>query len=142
MPSAKGNAMQWNDYLVHGNVAMARGSVLRIEDGRDVLIHVANGELWLTQEADGRDRCLAAGAWFRLERNGVAIAQSLEHTVVSLCAPERELYARRITVGKAGSPIVTELYGAQAARASRGGRLRRMWASLYTPHARPTTAGL
>jgi hypothetical protein len=134
--------MQWNDYLVHGNVTMKRGSVLRIEDGRDVLIHVNDGELWLTQEADSRDRYLAAGKWFRLDRNGVALAQSLEGTVISLCAPERERYARRITLSSAGSALSTELYNAQARRAVPGGRLRRMWASLYAAHARPTTAGL
>lgn len=134
--------MQWNDYLVHGNVAMTRAGVLRIEDGRDVLIHVKDGKLWLTQEADGRDRYLAAGQCFRLDRNGVAIAQALGATVVSLCAPERELYARRITLGGAGSATAHELYDAQAARASLPVRLRRMWAALYTPHARPTSAGL
>jgi hypothetical protein len=134
--------MQWNDYLVHGHFAMTRGNVLRIEDGRDVLIHVNAGELWLTQEADGRDRYLAAGQWFRLDRNGVALAQSLDRTVVSLCAPERERYARRVTLARSGSAVPTELYGAGSARASLGARLRRAWTALFAPHARPTTAGL
>ena len=63
---------------------MKSGSVLRIEDGRDTVITVLRGELWLTQEGDRRDRYLAAGQSFRLDRQGVAIASAMSHSLVSL----------------------------------------------------------
>jgi len=125
-----------HEYLALGAVPMTRGSVLRIEDGCDVLIYVWEGELWITQEGDGRDRCLAAGAWFRLDRNGVAVAQATQRSIITLTAPTPELFARRITVGQ------VELYSAANAKASPGALLARFWTRLFAPHARPTTAGL
>jgi len=73
-----------HEYVALGAVPMTRGSVLRIEDGRDRLIYVWEGELWLTQERDGRDRILAAGDSFRLDRDGVALAQALRRSTVTL----------------------------------------------------------
>jgi len=73
-----------NEYAALGAVPMTRGSVLRIEDGRDRLIYVWEGELWLTQERDGRDRILAAGDSFRLDRDGVALAQALRRSTITL----------------------------------------------------------
>jgi hypothetical protein len=134
--------MEANEYLVHGSIAMSRGSLLRIEDGRDLLLYVWDGSVWLTQEGDTRDRYVGAGEWFRLDRNGTAIAYSLRRTVMSLTAPEPELYARRIVLAKAGSAMPVELYSAHGARVPLGARLRRMWAELFGPHARPTSAAL
>lgn len=105
------------EYLVQGSLAMTRGSVLRIEDGADLLMHVCEGSLWLTQEGDRRDRYLGAGSWFRLDRDGVAVASALQRSVVTL-------------------------YPAARPRASLGARVRRFWAQLFAPHARPTTASL
>lgn len=75
--------MDRND-LVQGCLTMRRGSLLRIEDGRDTVIAVLRGELWLTQEGDRRDRYLAAGQSFRLDRQGVAIASAMSPSLVSL----------------------------------------------------------
>jgi len=66
------------------NEHLARGGVLRIEDGRGSLIHVRDGALWLTQEGDARDRYLAAGSSFRLDRDGLAIAQALRPSTVAM----------------------------------------------------------
>jgi Protein of unknown function (DUF2917) len=105
-----------NEYVVRsGSLAMTRGSLLRVEDGRELLIYVSEGALWLTQERDRRDRYLRAGEWFRLDRDGVAIAQATRRSTVTLTAPER---------------------------ASLAARVRRLWAGLFAPHARPTTASL
>ncbi|HEY8252738.1 MAG TPA: DUF2917 domain-containing protein [Burkholderiales bacterium] len=104
-----------HEYAALGAVSMTRGSILRIEDGRDRLIYVWEGELWLTQEGDGRDRCLGPGSWFRLDRKGVAVAQAIRRSTVTLSA-------------KAGEPL--------------GARLTRFWTGLFAPHARPTTAAL
>lgn len=124
-----------NEYVVHGSLGMTRGSMLRIEDGRDLLIYVWEGSLWLTQERDRRDRYLAAGDWFRLDRDGVAIAAATSRSTISLTAPQPELYAKRVALAKAGTGVQVEIYS--AAR-----KARSFWARLFAPHARPTTAAL
>lgn len=43
---------------------------------------------------------------------------------------------------RAGSAVVEELYSGAGDRASFGARLRRLWASLFAPHSRPTGATL
>ena len=101
-----------NEYLVQGALSMTRGSTLRVEDGRDLLLYVWEGSLWLTQEGERRDRHLEAGSWFRLDRDGVAIASSLERTTLTITAPQPELYAERIALTKAGSATPVELYSA------------------------------
>ena len=116
-----------HEYVVRGSLAMKQGSVLRIEDGCDLVVYVWEGALWLTQEGDPRDRYLRAGTWFRLDRHGVAVAHATERSTVTLTAPEPERYARRIALGQ------MEIYS--AARAG-------FWAGLFAPHARPTTASL
>ena len=104
-----------HEYLALGAVPMTRGSVLRIEDGRDRLIYVWEGALWITQEGDGRDLYVAAGDSFRLDRNGIALAQATRRSIITLTA-------------KASAPL--------------GARLARFWTRLFAPHARPTTAAL
>lgn len=134
--------MQASEFLVHGSIAMTRGSLLRVEDGRDLLIYVWDGSLWVTQEGDARDYYIGAGEWFRVDRNGAALAYSLKRTVVSLTAPEPEGYAQRIVLAKAGTAALVELYSGAGARVPLAARLRRMWANLFNPHARPTGAAL
>jgi hypothetical protein len=134
--------MHANEYPVHGSIAMTRGSVLRIEDGRDLLLYVWEGGIWLTQQGDARDRTIAAGEWFRLDRNGLAVASALRRTTMTITAPAPELYAERIALARSGTAVVQELYSAAAANAPVMARLRRFWSGLFVPHARPTTAAL
>lgn len=133
-------------YIVHGSVGMTRGSVLRIEDGRGMLVYVWDGGIWLTQEGDGRDRHLAPGQWFLLDRSGVTVIHSLGRSVLTLTAPQPVLYARRVILSLAGRAVPRVLY--DAARESVGivQRLRvalaRIWTSAFAPHARATSAAL
>jgi hypothetical protein len=120
-------------YVVCSALALPRGSVLGIEDGRDLLVYVWQGGLWLTQERDGRDRYLGAGDSFRLDRNGLALAQATSGSTVTLTAAEPEPYARRITLARPGAGPL-ELYAAE--------KPRRFWVDWFAPHARPTTAAL
>jgi hypothetical protein len=99
---------------------MARGWMLRIEDGAESVIHVRSGALWLTQERDGRDYYLAAGSTFRLDRDGLAVAQATRRSSVTLTAAH---------------PV-----GAAKARTTLGAWVGRLWAGLFAPHGRPTTA--
>jgi hypothetical protein len=131
------------EYIVQGSLNLGRGSMLRIEDGRDILIYVWEGELWLTEERDRKDRILKAGEWHRLRRQGAAIGYALQRSVVTLTAPEPLQYARRIALVRAGSDTPVELYNAARERAiGMAARLRRAWAALFAPRARPTTASL
>jgi len=120
--------------------------MLRIEDGRDMLLYVWEGEVWLTEEGERRDRILKAGQWHRLERQGAAVGYALDRSVVTLTAPEPAQYARRILVVKTGSAAPVELYNASQERvhwfAQLAARLRRRWAGLFAPYSRPTTAAL
>jgi hypothetical protein len=117
--------------------------MLRIEDGRDILVYVWEGEIWLTEERDRKDRLLKAGEWHRLERQGAAIGYALERSLVTLTAPEPSQYARRIVLVKAGTDTPVELYSAARERAvGFAARLRVIWSRLFAPHARPTTASL
>jgi ferric-dicitrate binding protein FerR (iron transport regulator) len=53
------------------------GRLLRIEDGSGLMVEVQQGSVWLTQEGDAADVYLGPGQRFRLDRDGVALAQAL-----------------------------------------------------------------
>jgi hypothetical protein len=132
------------EYIVQGSLGLTRGSLLRIVEGRDILVYVWEGEVWLTEEGERRDRLLAQGQWHRLERNGTAIAYALKRSVVTITSPEPEYYAERIVLVRAGSTGEVELYNAARARMPRlagiAARLQRLWVTIFAPHSRPTTA--
>ena len=134
------------EFIVQGSLGLTRGSLLRIEDGRDILLYVWEGEIWLTEEGERRDRVLGAGEWHRLERQGDAIGYALRRSVLTLTAPQPEYYAERIVLVKAGTAAPLELYNATKVRmpwiAEIAARLRRLWAGMFAPHSRPTTAAL
>lgn len=126
------------EYLVQGSLNLARGSMLRIEDGRQILIYVWEGELWLTEDGERQDRVLRRGEWHRVARSGAAIGTALERSVVTLTAPSPEGFARRIVLMKAGNAGRVELYDAARERAlDIRIRLRRAWAALVEPRALP-----
>jgi hypothetical protein len=122
-----------DEYVVHGSLGMTRGSVLRIEDGRDMTIYVWEGRLWLTQEGDRRDRYLGPGDCFRIQRDGVTLAQATARSTVSLTTPRAELYAKRVAMTKGGTGIQAELYASAKETES-------LWARLFASYSRPTTA--
>jgi hypothetical protein len=124
--------MSANEVLVQGSIAMTRGSILRVEDGRDLTLYVWEGAVWLTQEGEERDRWVGAGECFRLDRQGIAIAHATQRTVMTIAAPGPELYARRIVLAKAGSAVPVELYSAANAGAPVGALLRRFWSSFFS----------
>jgi hypothetical protein len=133
-------------YVVHGSIGMTRGSVLRIEDGRGVLVYAWEGHLWLTQQHDRRDHFLAAGEWFTLDRDGVALVHATGRSVVTLTAPTQALYARRITLALAGTRTPQVIYDAARERMPLAARLRlqfeRWRMGAYAPNANGTSAAL
>lgn len=131
------------EYIVQGSLGLTRGSLLRVEDGRGILVYVWEGELWVTEEGERADRLLQAGEWHRIERDGAAVVYALRRSVVTLTAPEPEYYARRIVLARAGSAAPVVLYSAARVRGLHlGARLRQLWSSLFAPNARPTSAVL
>ncbi len=97
--------MERDEYLVDGALPLLRNEQLRIVDGRDLLIHVWQGSLWITQEGDTRDVVLEAGQSFRLDRNGVALVKAWEETVLALTSPSETRPARAIELRAAGLPV-------------------------------------
>jgi hypothetical protein len=127
------------EYIVQGSLGLTRGSLLRVEDGRHILVYVWEGELWITEDGDRSDRILGAGEWHRIERGGAALVYALQRSVVTLTAPEPERYARRIVLARAGSPQPVVLYSRRRERMRRfagfAQRLRAAWSGLLAPYA-------
>jgi DUF2917 family protein len=89
------------------DLAMTKGSMLKIEDGRGIVLEVKRGMLWLTQEGDSRDRYIASGDWLRLDGDGLAIANALQRTIVCIAAAEgSDARAPMLTRDEAGHNVV------------------------------------
>jgi hypothetical protein len=80
--------MQSNEWIVEGMVELRRGGVLRIEDGRGMLVYLWDGSVWLTQDGEGRDVMLGAGGWFRIGREGVTLVYALADCKITLTSPD------------------------------------------------------
>lgn len=81
------------EYLV-GCVPLAAGETLRLVDPHAVYVHVAQGDVWITEERAADDVVLAAAEGFRLTRPGTAIVEALTPTVVLLTSPRETGFAR------------------------------------------------
>ena len=102
-------------YVVQGGIRMTRGGSVRIDDGAGVLVHVEQGEVWITQEGDHRDHIIgaASGRWFRLERDGVVFLDAMGDARLTLSAPTPDNYARLVTVKPAPSAAPRVIYDAR-----------------------------
>lgn len=133
-------------YIVHANIALARGAMLRIEDARGLLLHAPEGGLWITQDGDTRDYFVAAGERFRLERDGLTVVYAFKRSGVTLAAPVPGHYARRISVMLPGTRLPRVIYDRRWERGGWRSRLRhaltRGWLNAFAPRSIPTTAAL
>ena len=98
------------EYVVQGNLPLARGSMVRIDDGRGMLVYVWSGNLWITQEGDGRDRHIAAGGWFRISTSGLTLISALGRSSITLTSPYEQGFAERIEMVRAGNGRVETLF--------------------------------
>ena len=118
--------------IVAEGLALDRNDVAGIRDGRGALVFVESGTAWITQENDLRDLLVPAGAWFRLDRDGVALVQAHRTATITITAPLGDADPEVFRVGP--TP-------ANAPRRRPGHPLvRRTWAivlRLYRRHARP-----
>lgn len=103
-----------DEQVMQDPIGMPRGSTLRIDDGRGILVHVREGELWLTQDGSQKDHVMRAGEQFRLDRDGAAIAYSLCRSVLTLGSPNPERHAHRISLTRAGAATPVILYEARS----------------------------
>lgn len=71
-------------------IGLARGSLLRVENARDMRVWVERGTLWITQEDDPSDVVLERGESFQFDRDGLALLVACggaAHTLISLAPP-------------------------------------------------------
>lgn len=102
-----------DEFLLQDSIGMPRGSVLRIDGGAGVLVHVWKGEIWLTQEGSTKDHVLCAGQSLRVERGGATLAQAFQRSVISLTPPAPRIPALRVWVAKLLAPLTEQAHADQ-----------------------------
>lgn len=70
--------MDGNDY----RITLRPNRMLRLRDGRNLVVGVDTGTVWLTQDGDVRDIILRAGESFRVDRDGTVLVQALNDAAV------------------------------------------------------------
>lgn len=97
--------------ITQGRLAMPRGSVLRVQDGEGIALHVWSGSLWITQEGDRQDYYVGAGDAFSLDRGGLALVSATRRALVTMTTPATEDWAAgRIVLARAGSQSPVQIY--------------------------------
>ena len=131
------------EYLVQSHLHLAPGNLLRIRGGREMIVYVWSGGVWLTQEGDSADRFIGPGGWFRISTAGVTLVSALgRHGTVTLTSPYESEFAERIDVVRTASGRVQALFESRGKLTALRARLVKAWVALFAPMARPTTAGL
>ena len=137
--------MEADEYLVDGCLTLASGSLLRIDDGREMLVHVRDGCAWITQERDSHDVTLKAGESFRIARSGRTLIHAARGSAIALTSPYEKCYARRIDMRRPGEAQPLLVY--QGDRGWRGAiarlktHLMKTWVGLYaSPRRRVVSA--
>jgi len=105
--------MQSNEWIVQDMLELKRGGMLRIEDGRKMLVYLWDGSAWLTQDGESRDVMLGAGSWFRIERRGVTLLYALADCRLTLTSPQEERYAVAVQAIHPGARRPRTLYQAE-----------------------------
>ena len=99
------------------SIALARGLLMCIENGRGRQLQVEQGSVWVTQSGSIKDVSLNAGESFRIERDGLTLVTS---------------YGRALTLLKLGRPALVTPTLLE--------RLRNFCASMYAPAPREASA--
>ena len=89
--------MERHEYVVQGNLDLASGSLVRIEDGRGMLVRVTRGSVWITEEGDQRDRLVGPGGQFRVVSSGVTLISAVSRSSIALSSPYEHGFARAST---------------------------------------------
>lgn len=113
--TAHGPRSAGNDVLL-ASVRLAPGDVLRIGDGRGLLVEALEGSFWLTQEGEGCDVDVRERGSFRLDRNGCALLTTRRGGVLGVCAPVTQSLATRIDLDCAASADRVVIHAATSRR--------------------------
>src|SRR5262245_10572822 len=121
------------EYVVRSQLELVPGTLLKVQDGRDLIVYVWRGGVWITQPGDRRDCFVGAGGWFRIDSRGVTLvsALGLGRGTVTLTSTREEGFAERI-----------ELVHALGARPLFARNKKPSWASWLAPRVRPAAAAV
>lgn len=67
-----------------GALRLADGQTLKVLDGAGSMVCCNEGTVWVTEEDQGRDVVLQAGACVRLKRAGLTLVQALSPASLSI----------------------------------------------------------
>ncbi len=76
--------MERHEKVVQGRLDLARGTLLRIADGRGMLVRVVSGSMWITEEGDQRDRFVTAGGHFHIASSGLTLISAISSGTIEL----------------------------------------------------------
>ena len=110
--------------LAH-DVTLARGALLRLQDGQDLVITVQRGSVWVTQENDPDDTVLGSGERFTLDRPGLASSRG--------CVRAPSAASGRPTTNGSTGRAPSRRRPPAPPRAKPGAPPRRAWRSRWRP---------
>jgi hypothetical protein len=131
-----------SEFVVNGALPLEQGGMVLIDEGREMLVYVWKGLVWITQEGDRQDRVLKRGDWLRIEGGGRTVVSALMPSSLALTSPNEQDYAEAISVAAPGYGQPVALYrGRPRSAAALLNRVARAWASLVsTPASAPAAA--
>jgi hypothetical protein len=80
--------MERHEYAVQGNLDLVRGNLVRIEDGRGMMVRVTSGGVWITEEGDPRDHFVGPGGRFRVTSSGLTLVSAISRSTIALSAAQ------------------------------------------------------
>jgi hypothetical protein len=130
-----------NEFVVNGSMPLETGGTLLIDEGREMLVYVWKGLVWVTQEGEGRDRVLKRGDWIRIDRGGRTVVQALLPSSLALTSPYEEDYAEAVSLSGPKYVQPVALYrGRPRSVAAMLNRAARAWSNLVSGGAAPQAA--
>lgn len=123
-----------NEFVIEGSLPLEEGGTLVIDEGREMLVYVWKGVLWVTQEGEPRDRVLKRGEWLRIERGGRTVVSALLPSSVALTSPYEEDCAAAIAVKSPRYEQPVALYrGRPKSLRATLNRVARAWHDFLAP---------
>lgn len=130
-----------NEFLVQGSLPLDEGGMVVIDDGREMLLYVWRGLVWVTQEGEHADRVLKQGDWMRVERGGRTVISALAPSSIALTSPYEEHSAAFIGhAAKRAAPLAALYRGEPRSVVALLNRAARAWQRLVAPAGRPAAA--
>ena len=129
-----------DDRTAYADLSLVRGSMLRIDDGQEILVAVRDGRVWITQEREQRDVVLEAGDLFTITRGGATLLEALRNSVFTLGSSRATRFAQHLGLLIPGERRSVPIHEAgrdlRGRVAAMGDRLARAWLDLYGPPPR------